>query len=1086
MASLSALALAGNVLQFIEFITKLLSRSVEVYKSTTGTSRANLALEEICEQLSAFCDSLRDGSKETTRTSASETALRGIADLCSADCAGLLAALNDLKVKDGNHRAWKSIRAALKLAWKGEHEIEKLIDRLRGRQSAMTLHICALSNTWLQNLNGELRHHEEQNRALQLQHLDRLNEISSYLQDIKQKIDNSTSSGPDCSFSAADIHDLTHKISHVSIAERNIAKEQAILASLDYKPRPERRENIADAHARTFSWVFETPDQEATSNQSLLKWLRESDGVFWVSGKPGSGKSTFMKFLVNHSKTRDALQLWAAPGKLVTASHFFWSQGVSLQKSAKGLFQSLLYDIFRQCPELIAKACPSRWETTNQALQARQDWTLKELVDCFQVIKANSTSAQKLQSSIIKLCVASRPLNEFLDQFGGNSSSILPIHELTWNDILKYARSRLQEHPRWSVLGLDVQAAQSFLEKIANTARGVFLWVTLVTQSLRNGLTNDDTMEDLNARLDSLPKSLEAFYKQMLDSVDPIYHRKSADLLQMLVQVIQDWPMPWLIAYIHEREYTDPDYAITMPRTTLTPSDVNALRKRTSRRLNAKCRGIVEIQGRHLVFIHRTAWDYLRTPEMADYIRTRSGEGYNAKLSMLRAYAACLKLGIAGITKKRSLARWEGLRVYSEITFDYVFRLAKSARDGGVGNTAIFKLIDYLESLLISTAWPDGGGDLECLDVWSTPVGDMVTPLRVSPMLHPMIWACEVDYAAAKLASNMDYFRAKYRPALRLLLVDRSIIHRNDSWCPSSLKFLHLLLNNGYSPNDRFLEELSPCLELKNRDDPWEKDFGDSINPEWELIQPPYGRDRTVSSSPWLGFLIGCNISGCFGPRRQVESALHYYCDNYYYTRHGSDWNFFNSGLEHGIFSLLLRHGADSNAHLSPFTTAWVDFICFAIKHPSRITATKAYLETLDDFFKYGADLGASTIGLTLRPGDTASHLPFRLVTGWDTFCEALEDLTEFEREKELEFISQITTKIIKQAARVQWPLGRLPSVIAKIFREELSRPMLNIISGSQVRTEILKSQSKRLLEGAANEGEGKRLKPLSAEMGVA
>lgn len=73
MEPLSAIALAGNVLQFIEFTSKLLSTSAEVYKSTTGTSNSNPTLEGICKQLSDLSCRLRaDGV--STRGSASQMA----------------------------------------------------------------------------------------------------------------------------------------------------------------------------------------------------------------------------------------------------------------------------------------------------------------------------------------------------------------------------------------------------------------------------------------------------------------------------------------------------------------------------------------------------------------------------------------------------------------------------------------------------------------------------------------------------------------------------------------------------------------------------------------------------------------------------------------------------------------------------------------------------------------------------------------------------------------------------------------------------------------------------------------------------
>ncbi|KAI6085441.1 hypothetical protein F4821DRAFT_149927 [Hypoxylon rubiginosum] len=1118
MDPLSALALAGNILQFIEFTTKLLVTGVEVYKSATGTVDANLALEEISQQLFGLSGRLCVGERNT-RGSASELALRNIANLCNADCSRLLSVLNDLKVKDESQRGWKSFRAALKLAWKDEQEIEKLMTRLRDRQSMMTLHICAISNEWLQNMNLKLQHLSEQNRDLQLEHLDKLKEISSHVQDIKSKISRPQLSASDYAFSAVQLEELVFGVSRISVVERDITKEQAILRSLDFRARPTRHENIARAHAQTFSWIFEDPD-DANNRGGFLKWLRESGGVFWITGKPGSGKSTLMKYLANHEKTRDSAQNWASPRRVVVASHFFWSSGSSIQSSAHGLFRSLLFDIFKQCPELISEACPARWGATDLSYAADQDWQLEDLFECFQAIKTNTTSPVRFcffidgldefygdyieisqmlteiaDSSRIKLCVASRPLNEFQDQFGADMSRVLFVHELTRNDILKYARNRLQNHPRWSVLGLEVQAAELFLQNIANMAQGVFLWVTLVTQSLRNGLTNNDTIEDLNARLECLPKTLEAFYKQMLDSVDPIYHRKSANLLQMQMAHSRahsgmDRTMPWAVALIHEREYANPDYAITMPRTSLTSVDINSLREQTSRRLAAKCRGILEITNDEIVFIHRTASDYLATPAMVDYIEARSGEDFNASLSLLRAYVGCLKLGICETTEGHLPVLQNDVYRYSEYSLSMSLFIANSAREEGAENADIFKLMDCIEELSMTLVDPkEDSKRLNRINVWSTPVGSLCGPLYSSPFVGSLIRMEAAGFAAKKLSHDVDYFRRWREPALWSLMVYRTA-RLDDEWWESSVNFLRLLLEHGYDPNEVFLaEQENQTLLRMSGPTTWEnKSNYDStssqLRPSTDLEFEPHSEWRSV----WFDFLISCKISGCLGPRRQVEIALemHYTTQPLYVQPRA--WATFrkdtiNTGLEQGVFSLLLQHGADPNAHISPFTTVWVDFVCLPIKHPAVITATDGFLETLDAFFKYGADLGASTIALTLNPGDTASHLPFCMVKGWDTFCEALEDFAPSKNAQELEFTAKITMKMIKQANRVRWPMRRLPSIIERVFSEELRQLMLDLIAEGRVGGENLAKGGKRPFEETEVGGESKRSKNCTAEV---
>ncbi|KAI8957965.1 hypothetical protein F5Y11DRAFT_337799 [Daldinia sp. FL1419] len=108
MDPLSAIALAGDVLQFIEFTSKLLSTSVEVYQSTAGTLNANLiSLEEICKQLCDLSNCLRESSS-SARSSPTQSALREIADECNNDCICLLIKQNNLKASDENYRRWKS------------------------------------------------------------------------------------------------------------------------------------------------------------------------------------------------------------------------------------------------------------------------------------------------------------------------------------------------------------------------------------------------------------------------------------------------------------------------------------------------------------------------------------------------------------------------------------------------------------------------------------------------------------------------------------------------------------------------------------------------------------------------------------------------------------------------------------------------------------------------------------------------------------------------------------------------------------------------------------------------------------------
>jgi hypothetical protein len=52
-------------------------------------------------------------------------------------------------------------------------------------------------------------------------------------------------------------------------------------------------------------------DAKASARESLLSWLSSGAGIFHISGKLGSGKSTLMKYLCEHDSTKYLLKHWA-------------------------------------------------------------------------------------------------------------------------------------------------------------------------------------------------------------------------------------------------------------------------------------------------------------------------------------------------------------------------------------------------------------------------------------------------------------------------------------------------------------------------------------------------------------------------------------------------------------------------------------------------------------------------------------------------------------------------------------------------------------------------------------------------------
>lgn len=117
---------------------------------------------------------------------------------------------------------------------------------------------------------------------------------------------------------------------------------RSILLSLRAPERDRRLEQIDDRVGNTFDWAF---DDDSTG---LCTWLSRGSGLFWVCGKPGSGKSTFMKHLYQDTRTAELLRASSIGTKLMVVSFFFHHRGNHVQKSFEGLLRSLVSQILEQ------------------------------------------------------------------------------------------------------------------------------------------------------------------------------------------------------------------------------------------------------------------------------------------------------------------------------------------------------------------------------------------------------------------------------------------------------------------------------------------------------------------------------------------------------------------------------------------------------------------------------------------------------------------------------------------------------------------------------------------------------------------
>lgn len=140
MDPLTALGLASNVIQVVDFSIQLVSKGVEIYKD--GSLAENIDAEEITQSLKGLNGKLQRSVQDSTcggPLSEADQSLMGLCANCERTANELLTMFDQIKIT-GKHRKWKSARQALKSIIKKEN-LELLARRLDTYRSEINLNV---------------------------------------------------------------------------------------------------------------------------------------------------------------------------------------------------------------------------------------------------------------------------------------------------------------------------------------------------------------------------------------------------------------------------------------------------------------------------------------------------------------------------------------------------------------------------------------------------------------------------------------------------------------------------------------------------------------------------------------------------------------------------------------------------------------------------------------------------------------------------------------------------------------------------------------------------------------------------------
>lgn len=556
-----------------------------------------------------------------------------------------------------------------------------------------------------------------------------------------------------------------------------------------------------------------------------------------------------MKFIADHRDVSRHLKgsEWVGSSKLIVASYFFWNAAKDpSQKSQAGLLRSILYQILRQYPDLISAAFPTSRLSFEKGFPLPDTFReVPHLLDALKnVSEADPNHHIKFCFFIdgldeydgkpdivikfidlirkfgkIKICVSSRPWNEFQQRFGIGEWE-LSVHELTKNDIRTYVEETLGADPAFTSLRDSDQRYPDLVTTIIDSADGVFFWVVLVIRSLLEGLTNADRIVDLQKRLAEIPTDLEAFFEKILFTVDDRYRRATATAFIISLQAASNLPLlsHWFFDELDE----NPEYAFQLHTRALPESEIESRAQQSMKRLNARCKGLLEsrvVSDRtpfrdntwvkkaftcQVDFFHRTVRDFLELDFMQKRLKT-----WSAGNTAVDSTVCC---GIIAMIKSvPSLIASNYAPQFMETFFHHAQRLPKDDLDSHLSKRLPLELHRVLQTRGIFD-----------YDLWTSNLADYRGSLRsadlklnVSQMDPGFLCACVaaglVAYSSQALQNHPNLVKSIGHKLLSQALASSPDGQHDFESKSEKVDLVILLLQKGVDPNrqDHFYDPLS-------------------------------------------------------------------------------------------------------------------------------------------------------------------------------------------------------------------------------------------------------------------------------------
>ncbi|KXX75781.1 hypothetical protein MMYC01_207456 [Madurella mycetomatis] len=614
--------------------------------------------------------------------------------------------------------------------------------------------------------------------------------------------------------------------------------------SLRFEAFEAREAAITESILQTYSWIYDRDPKTSEGSfswSSFPEWLgKSSEPVYWITGKPGAGKSTLMKYILGNPAHRAYLERWSGDKPLLIVKYYAWNAGTNPQKSFQGLKKTLLVQALNHFPELLPILAPRRWTYAlviqgTSYLPPWEDWEVQE---SFQALLSHS-NAEKLNLAIfidgldefdappkevvglvesivssssggIKVCAASRPLVDFDDAY--RDSPKVQMDLFTLRDMTVYLDEKLRQCRAFDELQcLYPDDVLKLREEMVKRAKGVFIWLKVVVDALTEAAREGEGIFELQAILESLPEDIRSLYDSIWAGI-PEASRKKGAILLAIIEATQVRIIPsifWLADDYAFRKYDirSANQSHVDRNSSFYTSMVQSLR----RKLASRTRGLLEINLRNdnVDYSHRTVREWTAQPEVRECIRELCGEIFDPHLYLLHMYTI-------SFTSRTLMGSRDGTTITPAITIEPLLQASKFSADQPEATDELVRTLEALDmraGLVLGADWPSrltyglsNMSESRCSFLVLTALFAIPQYIKAKVSADPRILSRRSTAGSSRNDTNLDILEAALYPTRFFSgsnIISSFTIPTSNKFGPQRLAVIRFLLKSASLPDKR-------------------------------------------------------------------------------------------------------------------------------------------------------------------------------------------------------------------------------------------------------------------------------------------